>query len=411
MEKAENLIKNQVKSEYEEKSKKEIKEIESEKENLGKAICSLKDDLKKEREKSQESRDEFEKVLDEKVIEVKGELKKKYDFEKEKEIAEVEINIKNLNEELRKAKNERKDLELEFIKQKDQLEDKKREMEKVFLFNKEKLIKETQDQTQSESRQKLGEKEKTIELLRKEINNLKQTVEQGSQQIQGEVTEEQLKATLKENFYEDIIEDVPVGVNGADIVQTIRLQGRTCGIILWESKNTKLWQDPWIDKLKADQKVVNANFSILVSKTLPKEILNLGDIRNVWVTNMDLVVPLAKILRNAIIELHQKDQTLEGKNLKMEKLYGYLTSPGFKNRISDCLDSFSRMNDELQKEIRTTKNRWAKREEQIKQVEENILSMYGSFEGIVGHSIPQLEDITDNLLEAGDAIEEDLENL
>ena len=233
-------------------------------------------------------------------------------------------------------------------------------------------------------------------------------MEQGSQQIQGEVTEEQLKATLKESFYEDLIEDVPVGVTGADLVQTIRnFQGKTCGIILWESKNTKLWQDTWIDKLKADQKAVNANFSILVSKTLPKEISNFGDIRNVWVTTMDLVVPLAKILRNAIIELYQKDQTLEGKNLKMEKLYGYLASSGFKNRVSDCLDSFNLISQELKKEIRTTKKRWAKQEELINRVEDNILQMYGSFEGIVGHSIPQLEDITDNLLETGDDEEED----
>ena len=68
------------------------------------------------------------------------------------------------------------------------------------------------------------------------------------------------------------------------------------------------------------------------------------------------------------------------------------------------------MDDELKKEIRTTKKRWAKREELITRVEDNILSMYGSFEGIVGHSIPQLEDITDNLLEAGDEEEEENSN-
>ena len=64
----------------------------------------------------------------------------------------------------------------------------------------------------------------------------------------------------------------------------------------------------------------------------------------------------------------------------MEKLYGYLTSSGFKNRVSECLDSFNLMDEELKKEIRTTKKRWAKRGELIKQVEDNILSMYGSFE-------------------------------
>ena len=59
--------------------------------------------------------------------------------------------------------------------------------------------------------------------------------EQGSQQIQGEVSEEQLKKMLNEYFPEDLIEDVPVGVEGADIVQKIKnFQGKECGIILWE---------------------------------------------------------------------------------------------------------------------------------------------------------------------------------
>ena len=403
LKKSEDNIKNKVKSEYEAKKKDELREIELDKKLLDEKLSSLQDKLQKEKQKAQESSEEFDKVLEEKLKKAKSELKEKYNFQKEKEIAEVESNIKNLNEELREAKNKGKDLELEFMKQKDQLVDKKRGMDKDFILQKESLRKEIQVQIQSESKQKLGEKEKTIELLRTEINNIKQTAEQGSQQIQGEVTEGHLKDALKENFLGDLIEDVPVGVNGADIVQTIRnFQGITCGIILWESKNTTTCPDTWIDKLKADQKVVNANFSILVTKTLPKDISSFDDVRNVWVTSVELVVPLAKILRNAIIELHQKDQTLEGKSLKMDKLYSYLTSSGFKNRVSDCLDSFRLMEAELKKEIKSTKKRWAKQEALINRVEDNIITMYGSFEGIVGQSIPQLEDITDNLLETGD---------
>lgn len=409
IEKAEEQIKKQIKNDLKIKSQKQIKEIESEKESLDNKLSTLKEELKKEKQKAQESSEEFDKLMDEKLKEAKKEIKKKYDFQKEKDIAEVETNIKTITEELQKEKSKGKDIELEFLKRKGELEDKKREMEKEFILKKDDLRKEIQTQIQGESKQILGEKEKTIELLKKEINNLKQTAEQGSQQIQGEVTEEHLKSILKENFYEDLIEDVPVGVKGADIVQTIRdFQGRPCGIILWESKNTRIWQETWIDKLKADQKVVNANFSILVSKALPRDIPNFGDIRNVWVTSIELVIPLTKILRNAIIELHQKDQTLEGKSLKMDKLYSYLTSSGFKNRVSDCLEGFRLMEAELKKEIKSTKKRWAKQEALINRVEDNIITMYGSFEGIVGHSIPQLEDITDNLLEAGDE-DEDLE--
>lgn len=123
LKKSEGQIKNRIISEYETKRQKEIKEIESGKLTLDKEVSSLKGDLKKEKQKAQESSDEFDRLMEEKLKEVKREIKKKYDFQKEKEIAEVETNIKSLSEELRKEKSKGKIMELEYLKKKDDLED------------------------------------------------------------------------------------------------------------------------------------------------------------------------------------------------------------------------------------------------------------------------------------------------
>jgi|TARA_Y100001960_G_C14734217_1_gene859372 hypothetical protein len=44
--------------------------------------------------------------------------------------------------------------------------------------------------------------------------------------------------------------------------------------LVWESKNTKSWQDAWIMKLKEDNLKVNGNMPILVSTVLPKGLQN-----------------------------------------------------------------------------------------------------------------------------------------
>ena len=49
----------------------------------------------------------------------------------------------------------------------------------------------------------------------------------------------------------DIIEPVPVGTHGGDLLQHVHDgAGLCCGTILWEFKRTKKWCDAWLPKLK-----------------------------------------------------------------------------------------------------------------------------------------------------------------
>ena len=68
---------------------------------------------------------------------------------------------------------------------------------------------------------KLAEKEKQIQDAKKANDELKRKLDQGSQQLQGEVSELQLEELLRSSFPMDEIEPVPKGYNGADIVQRV----------------------------------------------------------------------------------------------------------------------------------------------------------------------------------------------
>jgi hypothetical protein len=123
---------------------------------------------------------------------------------------------------------------------------------------------------------------------------------------------------------------------------------------------------------------------------------------------MDLVVPLAQILRNGVIALSLKDKSLEGTEIKTRRLYTFLTSPDFKNIVHDTLEGYSQQVDLLEKEQNTTIKRWKKQKKLLDRVKENMSGMYGTLEGMLGKRITELEEISgDHFLNANDDYEDD----
>lgn len=91
--------------------------------------------------------------------------------------------------------------------------------------------------------------------MQKQIEELKRKAEQGSEQLQGEVQELVLENLLHSKFPDDLIEPVPKGEHGGDVLRKVVNQlGQQCGTIIWESKRTKAWSDTWLPKLREDQR-------------------------------------------------------------------------------------------------------------------------------------------------------------
>jgi hypothetical protein len=248
-------------------------------------------------------------------------------------------------------------------------------------------------------RLKVVEKEQQILSMQRQIEDLKRKAEQGSQQLQGEVLELELEATLRAHFPHDVIEPVGKGECGGDVLQrVITPVGQLCGAMLWETKRTKNWADSWLAKLRADQRASGAELAILATTALPKGVDTFSYVEGVWVTELRYVVPLAVALRQSLIEIGAVRLAHDGQNTKMELIYEYLTGPRFRHRVEAIVEKFSEMQNDLDKERRAMTRLWAKREAQIQGVIESTVGMYGDLQGIAGRALQEIEGLDISLI-------------
>ena len=218
---------------------------------------------------------------------------------------------------------------------------------------------------------------------------MKRKAEQGSMETQGEVLEQDFEAQLKSFFVHDDIQPVPKGIRGADLIQTVRTaMGAECGVLLWETKNTKAWSSAWIPKLKDDMIEIRASIAILVSVVLPDGINRFGQVDGVWVSDPLSAIPLAAALREQLMAISRERNASVGKNEKMEALYQYLAGVEFKQKIEGIVEAFTSMQDQLNKERRAMERHWKQREKEIERVVKNTVGLYGDMQGIIGGQIP-----------------------
>lgn len=343
-----------------------------------------------------------EKSLEEENIEkLKLEMARLEKEAKEKAEQTVSIELKDLQAEV--AEKEQKLLdaqskELELRKQRRDLEEKYKNIEletaRKLDEERERMREEISKSVAEDHRLKDMEKDKKMNDMLRQIEELKRKAELGSQQLQGEVLEIELEEILKANFPFDQIEPVSKGKRGADILQKVHNQsGQYCGTVVWELKRTKGWSDGWIEKLKEDQREVKAEIAVLVTTALPKEVNSFGYINGVWVTNPTLAVCLAIALRMNLIQVANAKMAAVGKGVKMEVLYNYLSGKEFGQRVEAIVEAFISMRNDLEQEKRAVNKIWSKREKQIERVIHNISGMYGEMQAIVGASLPEIKSL------------------
>ena len=320
--------------------------------------------------------------------------------QKEKDLAELQAVIEINQEKLAEAQSAQANI----IKKERELDDARREIElTVEKGIRDKLI-ETRERAKREAEESLklniAEKDQTISSMQSKIEDLMKKADQGSQQLQGEVQELELEENLRREFSLDVIEPVPKGEFGGDVVQrVVSVSGQPCGMILWESKRTKNWSDGWLPKLREDQRAAKADIAVIVSQSLPKGLDTFQTIDGVCVTHPRLVLPVATLLRQSLIDVAQSRQAIQGQQAKTEMVYDYLTSPRFRQRIEAIVEAFSTMQADLERERKVITKQWAKRDEQINRVMKSTVGMYGDLQGIAGKSLQEIESLEMQLLE------------
>jgi hypothetical protein len=210
-------------------------------------------------------------------------------------------------------------------------------------------------------------------------------------QVQGEVLEEDFEEKLRRAFPHDRITPVSVGARGADVAQeVISRTGQSCGVILFENKRTKAWQDAWIAKLLADVRAARAEIGVIVTETLPKDVACFGLKEGVWVTDFASAIPLAHALRTTLHEVMLAKGIREGAKEKMEMLYDYLTGNEFRQRVQFMVEAFRAMRTDLDKERAYFTKSMNKREKHINLVIETMSGMVGDVQALSGGAVQEI---------------------
>jgi hypothetical protein len=319
---------------------------------------------------------------------------------KAKEIGELQDILKERDVKLAEAQRS----QAELLRKQRELDDARRELDLTVEKKVQESLVAVRDKAKQDAEEglklRMAEKDQQMDGMRKQIEDLKRRAEQGSQQLQGEVLELELESLLRARFPRDIIEPVPKGEFGGDVLhRVIGSQNQICGTILWESKRTKNWSDSWLAKLREDQRSAKAEIALLISSALPKGVVAFDLIDGVWVAETRCALPIAVALRQSLIELSMARDAGEGQQTKVELVYQYLTGPRFRHRIEAVIEKISDMQADLERERKAMTRLWAKREAQIRGVIESTVGMYGDLQGIAGRSLQEIEGLDLKLLD------------
>jgi hypothetical protein len=247
--------------------------------------------------------------------------------------------------------------ELDFEKARQELAVKEQgldlEVQKRLSTERDALLKKVSQQARESYEIEAKEKDRNIQLLKQQVDQLQERLLSGSPQIRGYIQQEDLANYLRELYPGDDIEEIKRGVHGADVLQRVKLRsGAVAGTILWESKRTKDFHDSWIEKLREDQREQKADLAILVSQILPEEVSNFATHGDVVIAHPSMIDALSGIVRQHIVNMARHKLTEEQRQDKIHDLYAYMTGKEFHQRISGIVESAVNLEGLIGREMR-----------------------------------------------------------
>jgi len=389
------ILYHQLENELKQKNLQEQKKLQKEADKKAKEYQKALDKLKIKEESIKEQQDRFNEELKRATQkQLKVEKQRLQDKLKREILAQQSESMALLEKELQEKSEQVKELNHSRV----EIAKLKRENEEIasiakveaqvalneeLKLEKAKIAKILEEQNEL----KLKQKDEQLEQIKRELENARRKAEQGSMQTQGEALELVIESWLSSQFPFDTIDEVKKGAFGADCVQTIHTREvQNCGIICYESKNTKAWSDAWIPKLKQDMLSVNSDLGVLVTSVYPKDMKRMGFVDGIWVCSLDEFKGSSSLLRESLIRINKIMQSQENRSDKMNLLYNYMTGNEFSMQIRAIVDGFIKMQEELDKEKRSLMASWKRRQKTIDGVLANTTQMYGSLQGIAGSS-------------------------
>ena len=298
--------------------------------------------------------------------------------DKQEHIKHLEIEQKKLKEQQRLVERKYKDAEKKFILEKKRIE---KQTEQKLQEQKSKIVKsfnrrlkteikkgidvgvkqqkkEFQKQTTEfrKTQNKMKQLESSLkfsankyEKANEEIKKLKQQIEKGiTPQIEGLLEETILLAKLKELYSNDKF--IHTG-KGGDIIQIILEQKKAIGKIVYECKKVKKYDPKFIKQAKEARKLREADFAILVTNAFPSKKQYYFVEKTVFVISPISLEPITYTLRESLIRISVLKISNEAKQLAVQKIYDYLSSNDYNNRINDTMIQLVDLRNDLKKKL------------------------------------------------------------
>ncbi len=354
-----------------------------------------------------------------------AENKFKLQFEKQQEEIEKikKAESKKANEEAeKKYKSQLENKDKQLAEAQKNLEQKlKEEAEKKLELAKKEALKKAEEIAEKKfqavidkQKEELEKSKKSEEILKKRVDERTQEISQIMQnrkvELQGEIQEERLQDFLRRKFPEDTIEEIKKGAKGGDCILSINYKNKKAiAKIYFESKDTKNFNEAWVDKLLSDMKDKGiANGIIVVSKSaLPTDfdetssfVQRHSNSIKIIPMELDIIHAVVDGIRSILILKSRENNDHEIPDL-MKKCWINLNSPNFILPIKTMVAQIRIMENLFKKEKDSFERTSAIKDRTIKEIQANLVAMVTSFNRNVGDIFPQdlLEHKDDKYLE------------
>jgi chemotaxis protein histidine kinase CheA len=370
---------------------------------------------------------ENEKKLKDATKKAEQEAENKFKLQFEKQQEEIEkikkAESKKANEEAeKKYKSQLENKDKQLAEAQKNLEQKlKEEAEKKLELAKKEALKKAEEIAEKKfqavidkQKEELEKSKKSEEILKKRVDERTQEISQIMQnrkvELQGEIQEERLQDFLRRKFPEDTIEEIKKGAKGGDCILSINYKNKKAiAKIYFESKDTKNFNEAWVDKLLSDMKDKGiANGIIVVSKSaLPTDfdetssfVQRHSNSIKIIPMELDIIHAVVDGIRSILILKSRENNDHEIPDL-MKKCWINLNSPNFILPIKTMVAQIRIMENLFKKEKDSFERTSAIKDRTIKEIQANLVAMVTSFNRYVGDIFPQdlLEHKDDKYLE------------
>ncbi|MBI4548992.1 MAG: DUF2130 domain-containing protein [Ignavibacteriae bacterium] len=200
---------------------------------------------------------------------------------------------------------------------------------------------------------------KKYEQANEEIKKLKDQIEKGiTPQIEGLLEESKLLAKLKELFPNDRFEHPG---KGGDIIQVVMDHSKEVGKIVYECKKVKSFNKNHVEQAKEARRLRQADFAVLVTNAFPSKKQYYFVEKTVFVISPVSLEPITYTLRESLVRMAILKMTNEAKQKAVQRVYDYLSSAEYNNKMNDVANQLIDLAKDLKLEIKSHKDRWGKR--------------------------------------------------